>query len=88
MPTPRLKSATELGNYSRDLRPLEWGFGSSRGNDAELLMSALGHKRTCAGAGSVCASWLWKLVELGGISHRRALTSYHLGDESHLGRTV
>ena len=49
MPTPRLKSATELRNYSRDLRPLEWGFGSSRGNDAEPPMSSLGQKQTWRG---------------------------------------
>jgi hypothetical protein len=36
-------------NYSRDLRPAEWGSGVSlHGSNPEPLMSALGQKRTYA----------------------------------------
>ena len=36
-----------LGDYIRDLRPAEWGFGVSlRGSNPDPLMSALGQKQT------------------------------------------
>jgi hypothetical protein len=37
----------ERGDYSRDLRPAEWGSVISlHGSNPESLMSALGHKQT------------------------------------------
>jgi hypothetical protein len=38
-----------IGDYSRDLRPAEWGSGVSlRSSNPKPLMSALGQKRTYA----------------------------------------
>jgi hypothetical protein len=38
-----------IGDYSRDLRPAEWGSGVSlRSSNPKPLMSALGQKQTCA----------------------------------------
>src|SRR5262249_12679004 len=44
---PRLRSTPIEANYTRDLRPAEWGSGVSlHGSNLGSLMSALGHKRT------------------------------------------
>jgi hypothetical protein len=45
--------ANSVGDYSRDLRPAEWGSeGGLHGSNLELFMSAMGHKRTFS---EVCA---------------------------------
>ena len=49
LPAPRLRTTPTplIGNYSRDLRPAEWGSGVSlHGSNPEPPMSALGQKQT------------------------------------------
>src|SRR6516225_11371323 len=43
--------ANSVGDYSRDLRPAEWGSegGGLHGSNLELFMSAMGQKRTLRG---------------------------------------
>src|SRR6516162_5563483 len=45
--SPRLRSTPTAADYIRDLRPVKWGSGGSlHGSNPELLMSAVGQKRT------------------------------------------